>query len=522
MLQQSLSALPSKYLPPVHRDLNLTSLDRSLFTKHISLVAVYFPDSKCLQHFGKHHRSDLLNLRAVSNIAKHPTEPDTKNKVVLLNDQVQSTDLAQISTQESPNLAPETIKYLQTNNAELIPYQLTLTYDFWRADEILEAILPSNRLNEVPSSFTAVGHIAHLNLKDEYLPYKHIIGQVILDKNSKKIRLVVNKINTIATKFRTFPMEVLAGDDSQGESSFDVVQTELNCQFKFNFRDVYWNSRLQAEHLRLVSQYFKKGELVCDVMAGVGPFAVPAGKKKTVVLANDLNPSSFKYLTENAKLNKVEDFVKCYNLDGAEMIRKAPLLLMQVVEQHPEGQIVVKANPNKKRRVSSKDKKAAGAAATTGDNGTTDAKAPTTETNPAVSNEIIKIPKYINHFVMNLPDSALLFLDNYVGIFGNNPEYQKFIEQEIANGEFKLPFIHVYCFEKFAPQEQPPPTTEVLQKRVQQRIEKIMQYQFADNVLLFHLVRKVSPTKIMFCVSFELPKELAFKKTVSEDAEKKQ
>jgi hypothetical protein len=39
------------------------------------------------------------------------------------------------------------------------------------------------------------------------LPYKHLIAQVILDKNPT-IKTVVNKIGNIETEFRTFPMEV--------------------------------------------------------------------------------------------------------------------------------------------------------------------------------------------------------------------------------------------------------------------------------------------------------------------------
>lgn len=42
-----------------------------------------------------------------------------------------------------------------------------------------------------------------------------------------------------------------------------------------------------------------------DVMAGVGPFSIPAVKKGAVVYANDLNPASYASLCDNIRLNKV-------------------------------------------------------------------------------------------------------------------------------------------------------------------------------------------------------------------------
>ena len=53
---------------------------------------------------------------------------------------------------------------------------------------------------------------------------------------------------------------------------------------------------------------FQPHELVADVFAGVGPFALPAAKKGCVVLANDLNPESYKYLVMNIKDNKVYSY----------------------------------------------------------------------------------------------------------------------------------------------------------------------------------------------------------------------
>jgi hypothetical protein len=53
---------------------------------------------------------------------------------------------------------------------------------------------------------------------------------------------------------------------------------------------VYWNSRLEAEHKRLVDE-FRPGQVVVDVMAGIGPFAVPAAQKGCTVRARPVYPT---------------------------------------------------------------------------------------------------------------------------------------------------------------------------------------------------------------------------------------
>lgn len=50
---------------------------------------------------------------------------------------------------------------------------------------------------------------------------------------------------------------------------------------------------------------FKPEDVIADVFAGVGPFAIPAGKKGCGVFANDLNPVSYNYLQINVDNNKV-------------------------------------------------------------------------------------------------------------------------------------------------------------------------------------------------------------------------
>ena len=121
-----------------------------------------------------------------------------------------------------------------------------------------------------------------------------------MDKNPA-LRTVINKVDEVGeqNEYRTFNFEFLAGDRDT------IVEVhEANCVFQFDFSKVYWNSRLEGEHARLLEK-FQPGEAICDLMAGVGPFAVPAGKKHCFVWANDLNPHGYSYLEDAIDRNKV-------------------------------------------------------------------------------------------------------------------------------------------------------------------------------------------------------------------------
>ncbi|KAM0827253.1 hypothetical protein ACQ4PT_068321 [Festuca glaucescens] len=200
-----------------------------------------------------------------------------------------------------------------SSSYELVQCQLTLFYNYWPMNEVLEALLPEGII--IPAGFETVGHIAHLNLRDEHLPYKELIAQVVLDKNKPKIRTVVNKTDAIQNDYRTMQLEILAGHDSLVTT---VIESGL--RFKVDLATVYWNSRLATERQRLVNSIFTSSDVVCDVFSGVGPIAISAAKKVTYVYANDLNPIAVEYLERNIVLNKLERKIEVFNMDARRFV----------------------------------------------------------------------------------------------------------------------------------------------------------------------------------------------------------
>ncbi|KAH8167284.1 hypothetical protein CIB48_g984 [Xylaria polymorpha] len=324
----------------------------------------------------------------------------------------------------------------------------------------------------IPTGFNQAGHVAHLNLRDQFLPYKKLIAEVLIDKNPS-VRTVINKVANVGieSEFRTFAYEVLAGDDD-----LNVEARENDCTFTFDYAKVYWNSKLEGEHRRLI-HLFKPGEVVCDVMAGIGPFAVPAGKRGVFVWANDYNPESYRSLDSNVKRNKVTQYVRAFNEDGRTFVRKAADLVYAASTSGEHA--VVKKHVSRHRQQKDGEK----------------AK--------EESEQRIPLPPTISHFVMNLPASAITFLPHYRGLYAG---HEQLFEPHTST---KLPMVHVHCFAAKAEGEGP--MLDVCE-RITAELGvpiKLGDPEVPGEAAVLE-IRAVAPNKRMFCASFRVPPQVAF------------
>ncbi|KAM9788138.1 tRNA (guanine(37)-N1)-methyltransferase isoform X1 [Syngnathus typhle] len=300
------------HAPPQVR--GMTSLDKEAFTQTITVPALRVP-TRFINKVMKSLKKSTIQRPGVPRVVQDKEESPDFRLVLLDPHRVSSS--GSFSDSEAEALRSFDV------SQELQHYELRLTYDNLKSEEVLEAVLPLGQ--DVTSAFSRVGHIAHMNLRDHQLPYRNLIGTVIMNKNPG-VTCVVNKTNIIDSTYRNFKMEVLAGEENM------VAKVKENgVTYEFDFSRVYWNSRLSTEHQRVV-ELIKRSETVFDVFAGVGPFAIPAARSGATVFANDLNPESYKWLQHNCKVNKVEGKVKSFNLDGRAFVqgplkRELPALL---------------------------------------------------------------------------------------------------------------------------------------------------------------------------------------------------
>ncbi|KAL1191471.1 tRNA (guanine(37)-N1)-methyltransferase 1 [Cardamine amara subsp. amara] len=453
-------------------------IDESKFDVNLKLWALRIPRELC-RSATRILNGYMLNMPRIKPITEDPA--CEKTRLVILSESVKNADLSEIPDEKL-------IQLKKLSEVEVVPHSVTVGYSYWSADHILKQILPDGV--DIPSSFETI-----------LLPFKDVIAKVIYDKNYPRIKTIVNKVGTITNEFRVPKFEVLAG-----ENGMETEVKQYGARFKLDFGLVYWNSRLEHEHMRLLS-LFKPGETVCDMFAGIGPFAIPAAQKGCFVYANDLNPDSVRYLKINAKFNKVEDLVCVHNMDARKFISQLMMVstcegnLQSAADDKTREAVVnrgAETNVEDKKGISgekiresdasineprSANKKPSGVSETENGEGK-DCKIIEGNAKKRLRQTLLPIAKpweHIDHVIMNLPASALQFLDSFSNV----------IQRKYWKGP--LPLIHCYCFIRASE------TREFIIAEA----ETALKFHIEDPV--FHKVRDVAPNKAMFCLSFRLP-----------------
>ena len=296
-----------------------------------------------------------------------------------------------------------------------------------------------------------------------------------------QIKTVVNKINEIDNTYRNFEFEILAGDNDT-----NVICKENKCSFKFDFKTVYWNPRLSTEHERIVN-LTNQNDVIYDCFAGVGPFSIPTStKNKCIVLANDLNPNSYKSLVENFTLNRSKTQIKKEEDErrmNKEFFQEFPVRFSAF-------------NLDAKEFIQTE-----------------------------VKNHLLKcfrfnlFEKYFSKskffVLMNLPAMATQFLSEFNDLLGKHAS-NEIIELldtcSIERKNFILEYfklnVYCYCFAK--------DDNDVLLT-----IKKVLDDLEASVVIEARNVRKVAPNKDMYCLEFQVPFKILFKMENYETARKK-
>ena len=171
--------------------------------------------------------------------------------------------------------------------------------------ELLEDELTNAEIENLRTSFDTIGDIVILEIPDDLIDKKQIIGDAALKFTKRKA--IYMKKSAIKGTTRVRDLEFLSGvDDSV------TIHKEHGARLKLDVRKVYFSPRLATERKR-VMESVKDGEKILDMFCGIGPFPIVIAKNKNVdIAAVDINEYAIEYLNENIRLNKLKGNIETY------------------------------------------------------------------------------------------------------------------------------------------------------------------------------------------------------------------
>lgn len=191
------------------------------------------------------------------------------------------------------------------------------------------AQVPESLRALLPTAFDVVGHVIVAKLPEELAPYAGEVGRALLATHPNARTVAVDR--GVAGEFRVRRLEVVAG-----EASTETTYVESGLRLVVDPAKAYFSPRLGFERARVAS-LVQPGEVVVDLFAGVGPWAVLIAKRARParVWAVDLNPDAVALLRRNVEANRVGDVVTPVLADAREFARAQEGVADRVIANLP-------------------------------------------------------------------------------------------------------------------------------------------------------------------------------------------
>ena len=171
----------------------------------------------------------------------------------------------------------------------------------------------------LPKAFDAIGDILVLRLPEELREFEGRIGEAMLRWDPKVRTVAVDE--GVRGELRVRSLRVVAG-----ESRTRTEHVEFGLRYLVDVERAYFSPRLGSERWRVATQV-RPGEVVVDMFAGVGPYAILIARtrKSKTVHAIDANPAAVELLRENVRRNRAETVVVHEGSGEAVLPRLGPV-----------------------------------------------------------------------------------------------------------------------------------------------------------------------------------------------------
>ena len=190
-------------------------------------------------------------------------------------------------------------------------------------DHLRERGWTEEELAQAPGSWAVIGSVVLVEVGGAPRPEE--VGEALLELHANADTVLARGGIDGAT--REPDVTVLAG---AGDT--ETVHTEHGTKYALDLAEVMFSPGNKAERARMgeVVRGDERsestdwasggtasltGERVFDMFAGIGYFTLPMARAGARVTATEINPDSFRYLLENARLNGVDDRVDLYRAD---------------------------------------------------------------------------------------------------------------------------------------------------------------------------------------------------------------